>query len=505
MTPAERHKVARDIARIPGIIKDQLALEGFQFPPPTISNVPYLIPPEPDGLKCRKCPYIAKQEKKIHKHCRSCQGWKNPRSRGRPKKGGIDLALERPWIEHVPCQRFFPSRAASGWFEVGRKLAGCKGKPAGTIVDGQCGGSAAVAPETRAHLQEVLEREQKYLDAEKQPRVYSKALGDDSFAGTSLWLERTQWPVTYKGVRRDILQAMTRLPNSIGIDPNIDTHFVLGQGPHEGDAGIVSLRGDEQKISCALGAVDLMLDRCELTVQHTSRLLRCWLVSSKPGNYQPKPFALMTQENTRKKYRILWKRFIAFIFRATLMPVTLRERELKIYLSPEISRQLDRLWAHEAWDFIDVTRRKWPQMSKIGNERSLLDASVDAKDEPVSSMYEEMAGWDSNYSMSDDDASSMTEDSEDGFEEFQEEESDETFEEATTNPASEHTRVESRQWKEANFQANDRAAASALDEFLEFLFQLSVTLSTERFLDGQAGSTLLIYFSGIMRRNSSDM
>jgi hypothetical protein len=355
-----------------------------------------------------------------------------------------------------------------------------------------------VVPETRAHLQEVLEREQKYLDAEKQPRVYSKALGDDSFAGTSLWLERTQWPVTYKGVRRDILQAMTRLPISIGIDPNIDTHFVLGQGPHEGDADIVSLRRDEQKISCVLGAVDLMLDRCELTVQHTSRLLRCWLVSSKPGNCQPKPFALMTQENTRKKYRILWKRFIAFIFRAYLMPVTLRERELKIYLSPEMSRQLDRLWAHEAWDFIDVTRRRWPQMSKIGNERSLLDASVDARDEPVSSIYEEMAGWYSNSRMSDDDASSMTEDSEDGFEEFQEEESDETFEEATTNLASEHTRVESWQWKEANFQANDRAAASALDEFLEFLFQLSVALSTERFLDGQAGSTLLIYFSGIL-------
>lgn len=128
ITPAQRHKVARDIARIPGIIKDQLGLQDFQFPPPTISEIPFLIPPKPDGLKCRKCPYIAKQEKKIHKHFRTCHGWQNPQSRGRPKKGDIDLAPERLWIEHVPCQRFFLSRAASGQFEVGRKMAAYKGK-----------------------------------------------------------------------------------------------------------------------------------------------------------------------------------------------------------------------------------------------------------------------------------------------------------------------------------------------------------------------------------------
>ncbi|KAL6408084.1 hypothetical protein AUP68_08457 [Ilyonectria robusta] len=157
-----------------------------------MSEVPFLIPPKPDGLKCRKCPYIAKQEKKIHKHFRTCHGWQNPRSRGRPKKGDIDLAPERPWIEHVPCQRFFLSRAASGWFEVGRKMAAYKGKSTEKAGDDQYTKSATVAPETRAHLQEVLEREQRYLDTENQPRVYSKALGDDSFAATSLWLEHRQ-------------------------------------------------------------------------------------------------------------------------------------------------------------------------------------------------------------------------------------------------------------------------------------------------------------------------
>jgi hypothetical protein len=35
-------------------------------------------------------------------------------------------------------------------------------------------------------------------------------------------------------------------------------------------------------------------------------------------------------------------------------------------------------------------------------------------------------------------------------------------------------------------------------EFLELLFQLSMTLSKQEFLDGDAGSTLLVYFSGIL-------
>jgi hypothetical protein len=101
------------------------------------------------------------------------------------------------------CQRFFRSRAASGWFEVGRKLAG-RGytlESNGTIITKQPMRSSKVSPETRAHIDEVLKRERTYREAETQPRFYSKALGDDFFAATSLWLERTRWQITYKNVR----------------------------------------------------------------------------------------------------------------------------------------------------------------------------------------------------------------------------------------------------------------------------------------------------------------
>ncbi|KAH7111690.1 hypothetical protein B0J13DRAFT_461702 [Dactylonectria estremocensis] len=46
--------------------------------------------------------------------------------------------------------------------------------------------------------------------------------------------------------------------------------------------------------------------------------------------------------------------------------------------------------------------------------------------------------------------------------------------------------------------ANDESVRAVWDDLLERLFQLSFTLITEEFLEGQPSSTLLIYFSGIL-------
>jgi hypothetical protein len=138
------------------------------------------------------------------------------------------LEVELPWIEGVLCQRFFPSRRGSRWFEVGRKTAAHArmGKQSKNAVS-DSPAQSELNPKMRAHLREVLEREQQYLDTKTQPRFYSKALGDDSFAATSLWLERTRWPITYKNVRRDILLAMIRLPirDKVG---SVEIDYILG-------------------------------------------------------------------------------------------------------------------------------------------------------------------------------------------------------------------------------------------------------------------------------------
>lgn len=64
------------------------------------------------------------------------------------------------------------------------------------------------------HVTAVLHRRDEYVKKQNEPRLYAKALGEDSLAAISPWLERTRWLETYKDVRRDILKAMTSTPAS---------------------------------------------------------------------------------------------------------------------------------------------------------------------------------------------------------------------------------------------------------------------------------------------------
>jgi hypothetical protein len=64
--------VAEAFISILGVIKDQLGLEEFQFPPPTISSIAFLALPKLDRLKCQKCPYIVKHLKKIKAYYYDC-------------------------------------------------------------------------------------------------------------------------------------------------------------------------------------------------------------------------------------------------------------------------------------------------------------------------------------------------------------------------------------------------------------------------------------------------
>lgn len=128
ITATERRNIVRKAADLPDARRNQADLQGLCFPPPTIDRVPYLAPPKKDGLKCHECPYIARQVQKIQKHCKLKHKWENPQEPGRPdakRKNAMQNEPsgkhEVPWPEGVHCPRFFPTRYASCWFEVGRK------------------------------------------------------------------------------------------------------------------------------------------------------------------------------------------------------------------------------------------------------------------------------------------------------------------------------------------------------------------------------------------------
>jgi hypothetical protein len=44
----------------------------------------------------------------------------------------------------------------------------------------------------------------------------------------------------------------------------------------------------------------------------------------------------------------------------------------------------------------------------------------------------------------------------------------------------------------------NRTTVESAKEFLELLFELSISLAMENFVDGQPGSALLVHFSGVL-------
>lgn len=83
------------------------------------------------------------------------------------------------------------------------------------------------------------------------------------------------------------------------------TDYILRQWPSKGDPDVTIPRKDEEKIPYFLSAVDVVLNRCELTVQYTSLVLLWSLTSSRLDMYQAKPFTLKVGQNTRRWYRPL--------------------------------------------------------------------------------------------------------------------------------------------------------------------------------------------------------
>jgi hypothetical protein len=111
------------------------------------------------------------------------QLWKNPRGRGRPISG-LEASVELPWIEGVACQRFNPSREGSRWFEVLRETGKLKkgARLAKSSRPDSSKGVRSLNCEARAHLSDVLEREENYFDQVNQPRMSAKDLGSDALA-----------------------------------------------------------------------------------------------------------------------------------------------------------------------------------------------------------------------------------------------------------------------------------------------------------------------------------
>ncbi|KAK3896635.1 hypothetical protein C8A05DRAFT_20434 [Staphylotrichum tortipilum] len=124
----ERSRIAKIVDNIPGITRRQDQLRSFRFPAPTAAPVRFIAAPVSDGIRCDSCGFVVRTITGMRQHCREEHGWVSDWAKGGNvvKRAKEERAV--PWTTGVRCQRFFRSRAASGWFEVGR-VAGRKRPP----------------------------------------------------------------------------------------------------------------------------------------------------------------------------------------------------------------------------------------------------------------------------------------------------------------------------------------------------------------------------------------
>ncbi|EXK77216.1 hypothetical protein FOQG_18067 [Fusarium oxysporum f. sp. raphani 54005] len=492
--PEHRQGLVEKVNQIQNIIRNQDELRNLRYPTNTIEPIPYLAPPKPDGLKCRACGYIVRHVQKIQKHCAEKHQWINPRGRGRPAPNCHVSAHETPWEEHVACQRFFPTRAGSRWFQVNTQTGLQDDVRKSTHTNSS---QSRVEPReldqaSYSHLREVIEREQTYWETVNQPRLSSKDMDSGSFATTSIWMERTRWQDIYKGARRDILRASTRLPDRRALE--IDCF--LGQGNQESDPDIVSSSETEQKISCILGALDIVVDRCEDTISQTSRFLLCWLNSTRHQHFHERPFSLVAERSTEKKYRNVQKRLLAFAFRAYMMTDGVRSDYVRFQLSEHLSSQLQAIWEHKVWQLFDWSRGSWPMVpggSEIG------EATDEASVRPAYQLLQEEI-IPVSVSQSKDFGSEQGE--EEAYSDDEDEDTDSVFsydEVDRDNSEFGDNQAEANESHHANYpMVRDESNMAMFIEFLELLYQLCLTICTERFNEGRPSSTLLVFFSGIL-------
>jgi hypothetical protein len=501
--PEYRKDLVEKIRRIPNLLRNQNELHELPLPLHPIEPITYLASPKPDGLKCHACGHIVRRIQKIQKHCSDEHQWINPRGRGRPPPDCHDAAHELPWEEGVACQRFFPSRAGNKWFQVNSYPRRPNDSNDKIHADSF---QSRVAPQkldsiSSSHLSEVMEREKKYWETVNQPRLTSKDMDSGSFATTSIWMERTQWQAIYKGVRRDILRASTRLPDRRALASD----FFLGQGAQEGYPDVMSSSEAEQKISCVLGALDDVVDRCENTVRQTSRFLLCWLNSTRLQHFHERPFTLVGEKNTERKYRNVQKRLLAFVFRMYTITARVNREYIKFQLSEDLSSQLQVIWEHEVWKLFDWSKGSWPMNQRSSGIGEVMDVcSIDVPPLHEYQPLQDEAGplnasqsKDSNDEDNEEDLHSEDEDEDEdddinsvfGSNDIGDDNSDLMIDQAGTD----------RNYNsEQGSRPLDESDMAIFVEFLELLYKLCLTITTESFTEGQPSSSLLIFFSGIL-------
>ncbi|PCD21767.1 hypothetical protein AU210_015570 [Fusarium oxysporum f. sp. radicis-cucumerinum] len=169
---------------------------------------------------------------------------------------------------------------------------------------------------------------------------------------------------------------------------------------------------------------------------------------------------------------------------------------VRFQLREHLSSQLQVIWEHKVWQLFDWSRGSWPMVpggSEIGeatheayvrSEYQLLQEEIIPVNASHSKDFGNEQGWEGACSDDEDEDTDSV---------FSDDEVDCENSEFADNQA------EANGSHHANYpMIRDESNMAMFIEFLELLYQLCLTISTERFNEGRPSSTLLTFFSGIL-------
>jgi hypothetical protein len=169
-----------------------------------------------------------------------------------------------------------------------------------------------------------------------------------------------------------------------------------------------------------------------------------------------------------------------------------------VKIKPKISTQLDQIWEHSIWNHLNLSKGTWPVMERQGG--SVVGTHSDPTggqsiDVPLNTRACQGPGR--KESVEDGEADDENVEAWE-LEDDEDDEDDQSDYDDSGYYDDDSGGYTARSHQDLFSGVSRDSTAHEIDHFLELLFQLCITLSTEDFLGGQPSSTLLIYFSGIL-------
>ena len=331
----------------------------------------------------------------------------------------------------------------------------------------------------QAHAEQIVSEERHRLRAE---HGQSSPCGQDtvstirSAASSALmtnWLRRTGWSVLLEGVHKRRALTLCKLPSRACQPLRIidSTGIVVYE----------SSTADEQRLIRILLAADWLLDRCYDTVRHTDVAIRRWLRSKFPHQPYKAPFELVSSARSDKLYRSELKQYLCFYLRLSRLPSSTTRAIFGLRTLAETQLEsLHALWHDRVWDELGGVSLE----AEYADPAYYYHCKADIRQPVEENEYKE-------------DEENEYEEDEDDEEEEEEEEEEEGQEEGGSLYAD---GVEGGPCLSTDIPAEDAELGryrSPRDHAIGILLRHMYFSATEEFIDGTAGSTLLVYFTAI--------